>query len=245
MNVLNDIVANKRRELEARRIAAPYKKSFSKTLMEDANGIIAEFKRCSPSKGAIKLKADPAVIVPSYEANGAACCSVLTDTRYFGGAVTDLMVARANADLPLLRKDFIVDECQIREASEIGANAVLLIASVLEAEQMQRFCDYAHTLSLEVLVEIHGEEEICKIPRGADMIGVNNRDLKTFTVSIENSIRLFPLLPEDALKISESGIRSIDDIRRLRKVGYRGFLIGESFMKTDDPGAELRKFLTE
>lgn len=255
-SILSEIVARKRREVEAleatgyydpfysvQRTAVPYHMSMSKALLSDPVGIIAEFKRRSPSKGEIHPMADPAVVVPGYEKAGAAACSVLTDTSFFGGSATDLAVARHKSTLPLLRKEFIVDECQIREAAFFGANAVLLIASVLDREDIEEFTDLAHRLDMEVLLEIHGVDELPKIIPEADMIGVNNRNLNTFATDISMAAEIAANLPEKAVKVAESGLRSIDEVMRLRECGYRGFLIGETFMKAPDPAEALRNFL--
>ena len=255
--ILSEIVSRKRAEVSALKAAgyyapfdsvesttAPGKLSMSRVLMADTTGIIAEFKRRSPSKGDIHPMADVAEIVPGYEAAGAAACSVLTDTPFFGGSATDFAVARRESRLPLLRKEFIVDECQIREAAFLGANAVLLIASVLTREEIERFASLAHRLDMEVLLEIHGADELPKIIDEADMIGVNNRDLNTFTTDIGMAADIAALLPERAVKVAESGLSSIAEIRSLRSRGYRGFLIGETFMKTPDPAETLRKFLS-
>lgn len=216
---------------------------MSRALLADSTGIIAEFKRRSPSKGDIHPMADVAAVVPGYEEAGAAACSVLTDTPFFGGAVTDFAVARQRVALPLLRKEFIVDECQIKEAAFLGANAILLIASVLGHGEIERFAALTHALGMEVLLEIHGADELTKIIPDADMIGVNNRNLNTFSTDISMSAEIASKLPVRAVKIAESGLTSMDEIRRLRNEGYRGFLIGETFMKATEPAEALRKFL--
>lgn len=206
--------------------------------------VIAEHKRRSPSKGEISPMSVVADVAAAYATNGAAAMSVLTDTPFFGGSLEDLAVARATAPwLPLLRKEFIVDQYQIHQARLYGADAVLLIAAMLDAADLVRLNDEAHRLGLQTLVEVHSEEEIKAVPRSADLVGVNNRDLTNFSTDLSNSARLIGLLPPDAVKIAESGIRSPQDIVGLKEAGFDGFLIGEAFMKTQDPGGELASFL--
>lgn len=251
-NILDKIVANKRREVEAKIALLGHKLPFepqhipvsmSGALLDSPTGIIAEFKRRSPSKGEIHPLALPAEIVPAYEAAGAAACSVLTDTVYFGGSLNDLAVARSVASLPILRKDFIVSEYQIDEARLYGADAILLIAAALTAKEVERFTHYAHDLDLEVLFEIHNESELDKFCAEVDMVGVNNRDLTTFITDPELSVKIVKQLPENVVKVAESGLTSIDEIENLHQLGYRGFLIGETFMKQDNPGEALKNFL--
>ena len=257
-SILSEIVRRKRLEVDALKEAGYYERfddvkstsapgglSMSRALLADDTGIIAEFKRRSPSKGDIHPMADVAGVVPGYESAGAAACSVLTDTPFFGGSATDLAVARRRVSLPLLRKEFIVDECQIREAAFLGANAVLLIASVLDPGEIGRLAALTHDLGMEVLLEIHGADELTKIIPDADMIGVNNRNLNTFSTDISMSADIASKLPESVVKVAESGLTSMDEIRRLRKEGYRGFLIGETFMRATDPAEALRKFLRQ
>lgn len=257
MNILNEIVNYKRKEIEASKLLIPEKtlisacynclrsgKSFSKALEKSETGIIAEFKTCSPSKGAIHLNASVATVVKEYEANGATCCSILTDTRYFGGSLTNLMVARNSTSLPLLRKDFIVDSYQLYQARLSGADAILLIASILTKNEIATLSTLAHALEMEVLLEIHDESEIEKMSDNVDLIGVNNRNLKDFTVDINHSISLIKHLPKHLVKVSESGIRDMKDVKLLREAGYKGFLIGETFMKEEHPGKALNKFIS-
>lgn len=252
-NILDKIVANKRREIEAvnaidgvlpqvsdQRVPL----SFRQALLDSPSGIIAEFKRRSPSKGEIHPLALVKDIVPAYEASGAAACSVLTDTVYFGGALSDLAVARSCASLPLLRKDFIVSHRQIAEARIYGADAVLLIASVLSAKEIEDYTRYAHSLGLEVLFEIHNTAEIEKYCPEIDMVGVNNRDLRTFATDPQLSAVVARELPAEVVKVAESGLSDYDEVKRLRDAGFRGFLIGEAFMRHADPGEALRKFLS-
>ncbi len=251
-NILDEIIANKRREIDAemKRIGgipdisgSMMPPSMKSALINSQTSIIAEFKRRSPSKGEIHPKAMVNDIIPGYEQAGAAACSVLTDTPYFGGSLTDLAVASSLVAMPLLRKDFTVSEFQIAQARLYGASAVLLIAAVLSTEEMQRFTQYAHANGLEVLVEVHNVAELDKLPTDADMVGVNNRDLTTFRTDPDLSLHIASLLPDNVVKVAESGLTSISEVNRLRDAGYRGFLIGETFMRHDHPADALRRFL--
>lgn len=251
-NILDEIIANKRREIDAeiKRVGgipdisgSMMPPSMKSALINSQTGIIAEFKRRSPSKGEIHPKAMVNDIIPGYEQAGAAACSVLTDTPYFGGSLTDLAVASSLVSMPLLRKDFTISEFQIAQARLYGASAVLLIAAVLSAEEMQRFTRYAHANGLEVLVEVHNVAELYKLPTDADMVGVNNRDLTTFRTDPTLSLHIASLLPDNVVKVAESGLTSISEVNRLRDAGYRGFLIGETFMRHDHPADALRRFL--
>lgn len=172
-------------------------------------------------------------------------CSVLTDTRFFGGAITDLATARSRVSIPLLRKDFTVSEYQIDEAAVYGTDAILLIASVLSRNEIEAFTRHAHSLGLEVLLEFHSRAELDKYTPEADMVGINNRNLTTFDTDPGLSLAMAELLPQDAVKVAKSGLSSLDEVLRLREAGYRGFLIGESFMKHNDPAAALRNFLRQ
>lgn len=218
---------------------------MSKAIKESTNGIIAEFKRRSPSKGEIHPLALVSDIIPEYEAAGAAACSVLTDTVFFGGALSDLALASETTRLPLLRKDFIVDERQIYEARIFGASAVLLIAAVLSFDEITRYTSLAHNLGLEVLLELHSTADLDRFVLEADMVGVNNRDLTTFRTDTNTSLSIVASLPADIVKIAESGISSPDEIHRLRDAGYDGFLIGEHFMIQPSPGKALKQFINE
>lgn len=255
-DILDKIVANKRREVAAMEALIPIDLvataaeqaeyvpvSMREALLASPTGIIAECKRRSPSKGEIHPKADVRAVVEGYAANGAAACSVLTDTAYFGGSLADLAVARSAVAIPLLRKDFIVSEYQLYQARACGADAVLLIAAVLSADEIRRFTSTAHSLGLEVLLELHSKPELDKYIPEVDMTGVNNRNLGTFETNLNASRHMIGLLPADAVKVSESGLRTMEDIRRLRDIGYSGFLIGETFMKTVDPGSALKDFV--
>ena len=218
-------------------------RSMSLSLMEDDYGIIAEFKRKSPSKGWIKEDGKAEIIPHSYERNGAAALSILTDGKYFGGDMDFIRKARPLVTLPILRKDFIVDEYQLFQARCIGADAVLLIAAALTKDEAMSMCAIAQELRLEVLLEIHNDNELDYVDINPNMIGVNNRNLGTFETNVENSFRIIDKLPKDKVLVSESGISNTDTIRLLRQAGFRGFLMGEHFMRTDDPGEALNKFL--
>lgn len=208
--------------------------------------IIAEFKRRSPSKGIISEIISSAKVVKAYQLGGAVASSVLTDRDFFGGSFKDLENARAGVEeFPLLRKDFMIDPYQIHEAKAYGADIILLIASILDKNQISHLTEVAKSLGLTVLLEVHSEEEIDKWNPGIAMIGVNNRDLKDFTVDIQRSVALFEKLPQETIKISESGLQFPTDVKLLFDIGYHGFLMGESFMKTPDPGQALVGFIEE
>ncbi len=208
-------------------------------------GIIAEFKRMSPSKGIINDKATVSDVVRNYEVAGASAVSVLTDEKFFGGSLKDLTEARKVLNIPLLRKEFIIDEYQIYEAKANGADVILLIAAILTKNEIMKFSDVASTLGLSILFEVHNEEELEKLNDKIEIVGVNNRNLKTFEVSIENSIKLSGKIPVDKVKVSESGISKISKIKELKSYGFRGFLIGENFMKTANPGKAAIEFMKE
>ena len=185
-------------------------------------------------------------VVKGYENAGASGISVLTDMQYFGGSLDDLLFARASVQIPLLRKEFIIDEYQLLEAKAFGADAILLIAAVLSRQEIKYLSEFAQSLALEVLLEVHDLEELEKsIMPSIDLIGVNNRNLKTFEVSLQNSIGLANHIPNDFVKISESGLTATDDIKLLKNHGFQGFLIGENFMKTDNPGESLEQFINQ
>ena len=259
-DILEEIVAYKRVEVAEQKEQVPprklyaevermmaegvTKRSLSQSLAADDFGIIAEFKRKSPSKGWIKEDGLPEVIPPAYEKAGAAALSILTDEKYFGGSMDFVRKARPLVSLPILRKDFIVDEFQLFQARLIGADAVLLIAADLKKEEAQALTALAHELQLEVLLELHAEHELDYADLPVDAIGVNNRNLGTFVTDVQNSFRLATRLPQDRVLVSESGISNPDTIRLLRQAGYRGFLIGETFMKTGNPGEALQNFIS-
>lgn len=210
------------------------------------SGIIAEFKRRSPSKQVINHSSSIIDVVRGYEKSGVSGISVLADTKYFGGALDDLIQARDHVAIPLLRKEFIIDPYQIYEARAYGADAVLLIAAVLSPEEVVTFSAIAQELDLEVLLEVHNEEELRRSDlTHIDLVGVNNRNLKTFEVSLETSKELGPKIPDSKVKISESGISTTRAIKALKPYGFKGFLIGENFMRTEDPAAAAYKFLKE
>lgn len=250
MTILEEIIAFKKQEVAKikadvavkKMIDSPHFKreplSLKKSLVAlENNGIIAEFKRKSPSKGVINDKADIATVTAGYIAAGVSAQSILTDTYFFGGSINDLLAARAVQQThPILRKDFIVDAFQIIEAKAIGADVILLIAACLTAQEIKNFGNLAEDLGLEVLYEVHTQEELEKIPEiDGKIIGINNRNLKTFEVDIENSIALSRQIPDTCLKVAESGISDPKIIQTFKNIGFDGYLIGENFMKTKDP----------
>lgn len=217
---------------------------FSEALRKSTPAIIAEIKKASPSKGLLQQNFHPAFMAHAYEQGGAACLSVVTDKQYFEGSLLDLEAARAAASLPILRKDFIIDRLQIVEAAAHHADAILLIAAILDTEQLSTFRELASSLSLASLVEVHNQEELAKaIDSGAQIIGVNNRNLDTFEVSLDTSLRLSLCMPANVTRISESGIHTRADIDLLRNAGFDAFLIGESLMTSHDPTASLRALM--
>lgn len=221
------------------------RRSMSRALASSDTGIIAEFKRRSPSKGWINESASLERIAGGYALNGASALSVLTDEKYFGGNLDFLRKVASMVDVPVLRKDFIIDEYQLFQAYEAGADAVLLIASCLSRESCMALASKAHELGMEVLLEIHSADELGHLDCGADMVGVNNRNLGTFHTDVNNSFALAELLPKDSVLVSESGISDPKTICRLQDAGYSGFLIGETFMKTADPAESLLRFVDE
>ena len=242
-DILQEIVAQKLLELERMRARKP---SLREALLASSTGIIAEFKRKSPSKGWIKEKGRADVIPLSYQQNGAAALSILTDKQYFGGHDRFITEARqSGVTIPVLYKNFVIDEFQLYEAALCGASAVLLIAACLSKQACGTLLHKAHELGLEVLLEMHGEAELEYAELQPDLCGINNRNLGSFVTNVENSFRLAERLPKDAVKVSESGISSPQTIRELRQVGFRGFLIGETFMKTADPGLTLKQFIEQ
>lgn len=258
-DILEEIVAHKRVEIEQKKEQLPPRqlyalvenimssdsshRSMSQSLTSDPYGIIAEFKRKSPSKGWIKEEGLPEDIPLAYQRNGAAALSILTDKHYFGGELDYIKRARKLVEKPVLRKDFIIDEYQIFEASMVGADAILLIAADLKADQARALTAIAHELGLEVLMELHSEKELDYACLDVDMIGINNRNLGTFQTDVENSFRMSTQLPLDKVLVSESGLNEPNIVSMLRQAGYRGFLMGEHFMKADNPGAALAQFI--
>jgi indole-3-glycerol phosphate synthase len=244
-----EIATNKKRisieELKARPLHPRLIHSLKLNLDDpSSSGIIAEFKQKSPSKGVINAAAKVEDVTRGYARAGAAGLSVLTDFTYFGGSLGNLEKARLfNPDIPILRKDFVVDPYQLYESKASGADVILLIAACLSKDEAATLAGKAKELGLEVLFEVHDEEELALIPPDADFVGVNNRNLKTMEVSMETSLRLATRIPGQFLKISESGLSNPADIRELRTAGYQGFLIGENFMKTGDPEKACREFI--
>lgn len=207
------------------------------------SGVIAEFKRKSPSKGLINKDAKLSDVVSGYQSAGASAISVLTDTFFFGGTSNDLKLARELVQIPILRKDFIVEEFQIVEAKAMGADVVLLIAAALETSRCQDLAAFAKSIGMNVFLEVHAEEELVYFNDDVDVIGINNRNLKTFTVDVEQSKRLSKMLPEDMVKVAESGISDPQVVKDFKKAGFEGFLIGENFMKEDHPADACRGFI--
>ena len=210
-------------------------------MKNNAPAIIAEIKKASPSRGLLQPEFHPALTAHAYEEGGAACLSVLTDKQFFEGSLHDLEAARAAASLPVLRKDFTLDRVQVWEAAAHGADAVLLIAALLDAEEMRSFRELASSLGMAALVEVHNADELAKaVDSGAEIIGVNNRDLETFEVSLDTSLRLSYLMPSEAVRVSESGIGTTEDIELLSGAGFHAFLVGESLMRSSHPAAALK-----
>ena len=258
MDILTKIVNDKRIEVNLRKQLIPVNQleqsilferksiSLAKKLQNSSTGIIAEHKRRSPSKQVINHDLNVFDVARGYENAGVCGMSVLTDGKYFGGSLDDLLTARSSCNLPLLRKEFIIDEYQILEAKAYGADVILLIAAILTKDEIKQFSELAKQLGLDVLLEVHNEEELHKsIMPSIDMLGVNNRNLKTFEVSLDTSKKLSELIPNDFVKVSESGISSIEAIKVLQPYGYKGFLIGENFMKTDNPGESATQFIKD
>lgn len=260
MDILQDIVAHKRLEVEQFKQQLPEQEihrrvealldfnvpSMQQALLASESGIIAEFKRRSPSKGWIKEAGRAEEIPLSYQQNGAAALSILTDEHYFGGTDEFIRTARhSGVNIPILYKNFIIDEYQLFQARLCGASAALLIAACLTKQQCETLLRTAHELGLEVLLEMHSEPELEYAELEPDLCGINNRNLGSFVTDVQNSFHLAELLPADAVKVSESGISSPQTIRDLRAVGFRGFLIGETFMKESDPGVALNQFITK
>ena len=258
MNILERITQTKTAEVQAKKSLVSssileqstlYNRStfsVAKALKNSSSGIIAEHKRRSPSKAVINQSHQLLNVINSYQENGATAISVLTDTNYFGGSLEDLFLARSAASIPLLRKDFVIDPYQITEAKAFGADFILLIASILDKAQIQEFTAFAHELNLEVLLEVHGLEELeASYIEDIDVVGVNNRNLKTFEVDLNTSFDIAKALDPNKVKISESGLSDTQSIKNLKKAGYNGFLIGETLMKTDKPGQTLKQLIEQ
>ena len=257
-DILKEIISHKYKEIKNKKERLPLTRlcqmacatpasgnKMSKQIQKSETGIISEFKRRSPSKGWINRSADPAKIIPGYEAVGATAISVLTDESFFGARENDFQQARSQTRLPILRKEFIIDEYQLFESRLLGADAVLLIAAALDLENCKKLVSRAIDLNLEVLLEIHEEKELDYISPDISMIGINNRNLGSFQTCVDHSFRLGERLPKEAIKISESGISSPQTVYELRRAGFQGFLIGETFMRTEYPEQTLRHFLSE
>lgn len=256
MSILDTIIAQKFKEVASRKMHAPIAQletaahfvretlSLKQSILDPSKtGIIAEFKRKSPSKGIINNTADVLSVTQAYTAFGASGLSVLTDEDFFGGHTNDLITARTNV-LPILRKDFIVDEYQILEAKAMGADVILLIASCLSKESVKTLAAFAKSLQLEVLLELHHQNELDHINEYIEIVGINNRNLNTFEVDIENSIRMAEQLGTQFVKVAESGIKSPEDVIRFKKHGFDAFLIGENFMKNTNPEMAFQTFVT-
>ena len=241
-DILQEIINHKREELALLKAKKP---SLREALLQSETGIIAEFKRKSPSKGWIKEEGRADIIPLSYQQNGAAAISILTDEHYFGGHDDFIRMARkSGVTIPVLYKNFVIDETQLYAAALCGASAVLLIAACLSKQECKTLLHSAHELGLEVLLEIHDERELEYAELQPDLCGINNRNLGSFVTDVQNSFRLAELLPKDAVKVSESGISNPETVKALRQAGFRGFLIGENFMKTPNPGQSLADFIS-
>ena len=255
MSILKEIVANKQKEVLRRKNLISlselesmpnFKKeclSFKEHLLNPEKlGIIAEFKRKSPSKGIINANADVKDVTAGYQAGGASAISVLTEIGYFNGSDIDLTNAKSVTSIPIIRKDFVVNIFQIAESKALGADAILLIAEVLEKEQLCEYLAYAHEIGLQALIEVHGELDLDKLPSAVQIVGVNNRNLNTFDVNLSHSANMLNLLPKNVLKVAESGIASVEDYLTLKQIGFDAFLIGEFFMRNHNPGEACLNF---
>jgi indole-3-glycerol phosphate synthase len=257
-DILNKILATKKTEVAANKLAVSLDQlqaqaeaqgeprdfvgSIHKKIMANKAAVIAEIKKASPSKGVIREDFKPAEIAKSYEKAGAACLSVLTDEQYFQGSAAYLKQARAACKLPVLRKDFIIDEYQVFEARAMGADCILLIVAALELAQMQKLEALANELGMAVLVEVHDADELAlALQLDTPLIGINNRNLRTFEVSLQTTLDLLKIMPEDRFVVTESGIFTPDDVKLMLDNQVQGFLVGEAFMRQDDPGAELAR----
>ncbi len=256
--ILDTIIAHKKKEVASCKELIPVNElkkmplykvpavGFRESILHpERTGIIAEFKRQSPSKGVINASVRVEEVTTAYARYGASALSVLTDFNFFGGSLDDLQKARAANTIPILRKEFMVDAYQVHEAKAMGADAILLIAACLEKEEAMELAKTAKDLGLQVLMELHADEELDILNDYLDVVGVNNRNLKTFEVDLQHSVELAKKIPDRFVKISESGISSVENIQFLRKHGFRGFLIGENFMKTADPGEAFSHFVDE
>ena len=254
MSILREIILNKRKEIDFFKKNNPISEiekslffdreviSLKKSLIEKS-GIISEFKRKSPSKPNINLDAEVLTITRGYEISNSSGLSILTDSKYFGGSNEDITLVRNEINIPILRKDFMLDEYQIIESKSLGADIILLIAACLSKEEVENLSRFAKSFNLQVILEIHSEDELSYLCDFIDVVGVNNRNLKKFETDINNSIKLADMIPSDFLKISESGISTSKEIFQLKEYGYDGFLIGENFMKNDDPVSACNDFI--
>ncbi|MDN3693981.1 indole-3-glycerol phosphate synthase TrpC [Chryseobacterium tructae] len=253
MTILDKIIERKKEEILVSKantsvdqlkntVSFRRKSSSLKESIKNKSGIIAEFKRQSPSKGIINDRALPLDITSAYEQFGASGISILTDKDFFGGSFDDILNVRDHIKTPILRKDFMIDEYQFYEAKSMGADVILLIAACLSPNQVQEFTALAHELDLEVLLEIHTEEELKHFNSDIDLVGINNRNLKDFKVDLQHSVQLKDQLPKDTLSVAESGIYSFEDFKYLKEKGFDGFLMGEYFMKNADPAKAFEEF---
>lgn len=256
MNILEQIIESKKVEISDAKSKISLhqlkdseffgRDTFSlKETLKTESGIIAEFKRKSPSKGIINNTANVLEVAKSYENFGASAISILTDKYFFGGDFQDILAVRNEINIPLLRKDFMIDEYQFYEAKSMGADVVLLIAACLSVGQIQDFTELSHELGLEVLLEIHTEEELKHFNKNIDLVGINNRNLKDFKVDLQHAVNLKNLLPKDTLSVAESGIYSLEDFKFLEEKGFDGFLMGEYFMRNENPGKAFEEFTLE
>ena len=254
MSILKEILINKRKEVDFLKQNNPTSiieksKYFNREIISlkksliEKSGIISEFKRKSPSKPDINLSAEVLQISRGYEHSNSSAISILTDAKYFGGSIEDIYSVRSYINIPILRKDFIIDEYQIIESKSLGADVILLIAACLSKEEVKSLSDFAKSLNLQVILEIHSEKELSYLCDSIDVVGVNNRNLKKFETNINNSINLADIIPSSFLKISESGISNSKEIFLLKEYGYDGFLIGENFMKKEDPVSACNDFI--
>lgn len=255
MNILDKIIHRKKEEISISKTQTPIqqlkdsaffeRKNFSlKENIKTKSGIIAEFKRQSPSKGIINDTVSPLEVVSAYENFGASGISVLTDKDFFGGSSEDILSVRNSINIPILRKDFMIDEYQFYEAKSMGADVILLIAACLSSQQVQEFTELSHELGLEVLLEIHTEEELKHFNHKIDLVGINNRNLKDFKVDLQHSVNLKNQLPKEVLSVAESGIYTAEDFKYLKEKGFDGFLMGEYFMKSENPGNTFAEFIS-
>ena len=258
MSILDKIVSRKKEWVESQKQLVPlsalqkaemYQRSplslSSKISNGEGSGIIAEFKRKSPSKGNINIKAEVVEVTQCYQQNGASAVSILTDVDFFGGSDQDLIAARQQLSIPILRKDFIIDEYQIHEAKAMGADLILLIAACLTPAEVYSYSQLANELGLEVLLELHDDDELEHVCSTVQFVGINNRSLKTFDVDVQRSLRMASAIPSQYIKVAESGIDDPAQVRLFRENGYQAFLIGENFMKNTDPGSALGEFINQ